>query len=128
MGIYCFVLFDAPLKILGDTFSLSGVCVHLCLFTNVSTHWKNSPRYLIILESQYNEYFKWMFKLYRLKYYLVKVTVVSLQSVFACFILKIQLCENNVQSILDWLVGWLFGFYGILTLIGYLMPNLFLYK
>ena len=27
-----------------------------------------------------------------------------------------------------WLVGWLFGFYGISTLVGYLMPNPFLYK
>ena len=24
--------------------------------------------------------------------------------------------------------GWLFGFYGISTFVGYLMPNLFLYK
>ena len=27
-----------------------------------------------------------------------------------------------------WLVGWLFGFYGISTFVGYLMPNLFLCK
>ena len=26
------------------------------------------------------------------------------------------------------LVGWLFGFYGISTLVGYLMPNPFLYE
>ena len=27
-----------------------------------------------------------------------------------------------------WRVGWLFGFYGISTFVGYLMPNSFLYK
>ena len=27
-----------------------------------------------------------------------------------------------------WLVGWLVGFYGISTFVGYLMPNPFLYK
>ena len=27
-----------------------------------------------------------------------------------------------------WLVDWLFGFYGLSTYVGYLMPNLFLYK
>ena len=26
------------------------------------------------------------------------------------------------------LIGWLFGFYGISTFVGYLMPNPFLYK
>ena len=29
---------------------------------------------------------------------------------------------------LDWLVGWLFGCYGISIFVGYLMPNPFLYK
>ena len=27
-----------------------------------------------------------------------------------------------------WLVGWLFGFYGISIFVGYLTPNPFLYK
>ena len=27
-----------------------------------------------------------------------------------------------------WLVGWLFGFYGVSTFVGYLMPNPFLYE
>ena len=31
-------------------------------------------------------------------------------------------------NVLQWLVGWLVGFYGISTFVGYLMPNPFLYK
>ena len=31
------------------------------------------------------------------------------------------------KTVLCWLVDWLFGFYGISTFVGYLMPNL-LYK
>ena len=30
-------------------------------------------------------------------------------------------------SLFDWLVGWLVWFYGISTIVDYLMPNLFLY-
>ena len=32
------------------------------------------------------------------------------------------------EESLRWLVGWLVGFYGISTFVGYLMPNLFLCK
>ena len=32
------------------------------------------------------------------------------------------------SNTIDCLVGWLFGFYGISTFVGYLMPNTFLYK
>ena len=38
-----------------------------------------------------------------------------------------SLCGIAV-NVLDWLVGWLVGFYGISTFIGYLMPNPFLCK
>ena len=38
---------------------------------------------------------------------------------------KIALCRT---AHLFRLVGWLVGFYGILTFVGYLMPNPFLYK
>ena len=53
----------------------------------------------------------------------------------ACFIDNVlaTLCTGLLQVFLiDDLkfpeVGWLFGFYGISTFVGYLMPNLFLYK
>ena len=38
--------------------------------------------------------------------------------------------DTAKQSVcgLTWLVGWLFGFYGISTFVGYLMSNPFLYK
>ena len=32
------------------------------------------------------------------------------------------------QELVGWLVGWVFGFYGISTFVGYLMPNPFLQK
>ena len=35
---------------------------------------------------------------------------------------------TRYSSLVDWFVGWLFGFYGTSTLVGYLTPNLFLYK
>ncbi len=34
----------------------------------------------------------------------------------------------KITSIVIWLVGWSFGFYGISTFAGYLTPNPFLYK
>ena len=33
-----------------------------------------------------------------------------------------------IENELNDLIGWLVGFYGILTFVGYLMPNPFLYK
>ena len=36
--------------------------------------------------------------------------------------------ETNHVQLDTWLVGWLVGFYGISTFVGYLMPNPFLYK
>ena len=36
--------------------------------------------------------------------------------------------QTNTYIQVYWLVGWLVGFYGISSFVGYLMPNLFLYK
>ena len=36
--------------------------------------------------------------------------------------------HQKMVFMVGWLVGWLFGFYGISTFIGYLTPNQFLYK
>ena len=33
-----------------------------------------------------------------------------------------------LQTFLSFMADWLFGFYGISTFVGYLMPNEFLYK
>ena len=37
-------------------------------------------------------------------------------------------CVCVCVCVMMMLVGWLFGFYGISTFVGYLMPNPFLYK
>ena len=36
--------------------------------------------------------------------------------------------SKNIENFKVFKVGWLFGFYGILTFVGYLMLNPFLYK
>ena len=46
-------------------------------------------------------------------------------------VLKAKYTENIVYMCMlqeYWLVGWMFGFYGISTFVGYLTPNPFLYK
>ena len=45
------------------------------------------------------------------------------------FYIFFHMCPMRTQRIHDcWLVGWLVAFYGISTFVGYLTPNLFLYK
>ena len=39
----------------------------------------------------------------------------------------VNIQNKNTEKLLN-LVGWLFGFYGRSTFVGYLMPNPFLYK
>ena len=41
---------------------------------------------------------------------------------------KKLLSLDNFEVYNIWLVVWLFGFYGLSTFVGYLMPNPFLFK
>ena len=41
---------------------------------------------------------------------------------------KMKQSKERSSAILDKSVGWLVGFYGISTFVGYLTPNSFLYK
>ena len=50
--------------------------------------------------------------------------------------MKHEMTSGNINDLFSrvgvveffWLVGWLFSFFGISTLVGYLMQNPFLYK
>ena len=52
-------------------------------------------------------------------HFIVLTTFVSQESKFLVYLIK---CYKNDNY------GWWFGFYGISTFVGYLMPNSFLYK
>ena len=48
---------------------------------------------------------------------------------FFRFLLEIIKSMMSLRKVVGWLVGWLIVWvYGILTFVGYLMPNPFLYK
>ena len=48
--------------------------------------------------------------------------------VFFLFSLQMKKEKTKTENLKSFILGWLFGFYGISTFVGYLMPNPSLYK
>ena len=138
----------------GKSHQVSSTFLSILTYRNNVVVWMVSTRPLISKSSSPSTNLWWLYRAHRLKLVSPLLSCYIAFSNFALWIYHLfiwsnlnflqnsqlipfpfqlclvlySFCTNLLHSLIMWLVGWLVGFYGISTFVGYLTTNPFLYS